>query len=84
MIPPDAKAVAVIVTVVGPTAPGNLRLFAAGAPEPLASTINFAAGVVRANNAVIPLGAGGEIAVRCDMAGAGSTHFLFDAFGYFK
>jgi hypothetical protein len=38
---------------------------------------------VRANNAVVPLGSGGELAVQCDMP-SGSTHFVFDAFGYFK
>jgi hypothetical protein len=53
---------------------------------PTASTINFAANHVRANNAIIPLGSAGQVGVRCDMppGSTGSTHFLMDVFGYFK
>jgi hypothetical protein len=51
-----------------------------------ADGVNFAAGRSRANNAIVPLGSGGRIEVRCDMpAGStGSTHFVFDVAGYFK
>ena len=45
--------------------------------------INVRAGIVRANNAVVPLGIGGQLAVRCDMP-SGSTEFFFDVFGYFQ
>jgi hypothetical protein len=78
--------VAVNVTVVGETDTGNLRIYPAGSPLPTASTINFAVGKVRANNAIIPLGVGGQITVRCDMAVAstGQTHFLLDVTGYFQ
>lgn len=40
----------------------------------------------RANNAVVPLGAGGMIGVQCDMpsGSAGSTHLVLDAYGYFR
>jgi chitinase len=82
-IPGDATAVAINVTVVEETGVGDLRLYAAGGAVPSASTINFSTNHVRANNAIIPLGAGGQIAVQCDMP-AGSTHFLFDVTGYFK
>jgi large repetitive protein len=85
-VPADARAVAVNVTTLQQTHAGNLRLHPAGAPAPLASTINFEAGRTRANNALARLGAGGTLAVRCDMPGAaaGSTHLLLDVFGYFK
>ena len=84
-IPLDARAVAVTLTVVQPTAGGNLRLFPAGTALPTASAINFAANQVRGNNAIIPVGAGGEIAVRCVLATSpGSTHFVLDVFGYFR
>jgi len=53
------------------------------ARHPLASTINFRAGIVRANNAIIPLGASGSISVQCDMT-SGGTGFFFDVFGYFE
>jgi CSLREA domain-containing protein len=85
-IPSDAAAVALIATVVGPTDPGNLRVYPAGAASPLASTTNFAANRVRANNAVTPLGAAGQVAVQCDMpaGSAGTANLVIDAFGYFR
>jgi hypothetical protein len=82
-VPADAKAVLLNVTVVGQTDVGNLRLYPAGAPVPLASTINFVAGQTRANNAIIPLGVSGQVGVRCGMP-TGSTHFVMDVFGYMK
>ena len=30
------------------------------------------------------LGTGGQISVQCDMPSTGTTHFLFDVYGYFK
>jgi hypothetical protein len=85
-IPADARAVAIVLTVASPTDGGDLRLYGAGTPLPVASTINFAAGHTRANNAIVPLGAGGAIRVQCDMpvGSTGQTHFLFDVTGYFK
>jgi hypothetical protein len=85
-VPPTATAVAVNVTVVDPTDEGNLRLYPAGSPAPAASAINFSAGKTRANNAVVFLGADGQIDVRCDMppGSTGQTHFLFDVMGYFE
>jgi chitinase len=84
-IPSDSVAVAINVTVLGASAPGDLRLYPAGGLTPTTSTINFAVNQVRANNAIIPLGVGGQIAVQCDMPpGPGATQFLFDVAGYFK
>jgi hypothetical protein len=83
-IPADARALAVNVTATNQTAMGNLRLYPAGEPLPLASALNFVANTARANNAIVRLGAGGEIGVRCDMAGSGSTDVILDAYGYFK
>ena len=85
-VPSDALAVAINVTTVLQTDGGNLRLYPAGGTVPLASTINFAAGRARANNAIVPLGQGGRIGVRCDMppGSSGQTHFLLDVSGYFR
>jgi subtilisin-like proprotein convertase family protein len=86
-IPADATAIAIVATVVGETDFGDLRIFPAGlTPIPLASTLNFAVNHVKANNAIVPLGTAGEIGVQCDMptGSTGTTHFLFDVFGYFK
>ncbi|MFI5006360.1 MAG: hypothetical protein ACHQKZ_02940 [Solirubrobacterales bacterium] len=85
-VPPEARAVSIILTVVQETEVGNLRVYPAGGAVPTASAINFAANHAKANNAVIPLGILGSITVRCDMApgSTGSTHFLFDVVGYFQ
>jgi hypothetical protein len=82
-VPFSAKAVAVNVTVVQPTADGYLTLYPAGAPLPLASTLNFRAGSVKANNAASVLGTGGGVAVFYG-AGGGTTHLLLDVTGYFE
>jgi hypothetical protein len=86
LVPADARGVAVILTAVLPTDFGNLRLYPSGSALPLASSINFVTGVTRANNAIVPLGTAGRIAVRCDMptGSTGQTHFVLDVFGYFK
>jgi hypothetical protein len=82
-VPFSAKAVAVNVTVVLPTTDGYLTLYPAGTSLPLASTINFRTGIVRANNAVVPLGTAGQVSVFCGMA-SGSTDFVLDVTGYFE
>jgi hypothetical protein len=81
-VPSDAKAVSLNLTVTEPTATGNLRVYAAGAPAPLASTVNYLAWQTRANNAVAPLTTSGQIAVLCSPAGG--THVIVDVNGYFK
>ena len=82
-IPATARALSVNVTVVGPTGPGDLRLYPPGGGVPLASTINYGAGQTRANSAVLPLNGSRQFAVRCDQA-AGSVHLLVDVNGYFE
>jgi hypothetical protein len=82
-IPASATAVAINLGVFQPSNGGDLRLYPAGGAAPLASSINFRAGIVRANNAIILLGAGGQISVQCDMP-SGTTHFFFDVYGYFQ
>jgi hypothetical protein len=84
-VPIDAAAIAINVTVVQPTGPGDLRLFPSGIGLPLISMINFASGQVRANNGVLSLGSGalGSFVVHNDMA-SGSVHLLVDVAGYFR
>jgi hypothetical protein len=82
-IPTSARAVAINVGIVSPTDIGDLRVYPAGEAPPPTSTINFRAGKVRANNAIIALGTGGQIAVWCDMP-SGSTNFFFEVSGYFQ
>ncbi len=76
-----AAAVAVNVTVVLPSAGGHLTFGPTGAPMPGTSTINFRPAQVRANNAVLPLGTAGGLAV---FAGtSGEVHLIVDVSGYF-
>jgi hypothetical protein len=82
-IPAAADAVSVNLTVTGATAAGNLRLYPAGIPLPLVSTVNYIAGATRGNNAIVPLNALGEMAVRCAQA-SGTAHFILDVNGYFQ
>jgi len=82
-IPSTAKTVALNLTVVSPTASGDLRVYPAGLATPQASAINFRPGIVRANNAVVSLGVSGAISVQCDMA-SGGTNLLIDVAGYFR
>jgi hypothetical protein len=82
-IPASAKAVAINVTVVNATGGGHLTVYPAGTQTPLASTINFRAGLVRANNAIVLLGTGGQLSVFCGMT-SGSTDFVLDVNGYFE
>jgi len=83
-IPADALALAANVTVVFPTAPGDLRVGPVGLGLQT-STINFRAGDVRANDAVLSLSGNpvGQLAVQTDIA-SGATHLLVDVSGYFK
>ena len=83
-IPPSARAVAVNIAVTQPTnGPGFLTLYPAGATRPLFSSINYNAGQTRANNAIVPLGASGDINVYCAQGG-GTVHFILDVNGYFQ
>jgi uncharacterized repeat protein (TIGR01451 family) len=82
-VPATARAASLNLTVTSPTSPGDLRLYPVGSPLPLVSAINYASGQTRANNAVTPVGTGGQIGVHCDQA-AGTVHFIVDVSGYFE
>jgi hypothetical protein len=82
-VSPTAKAVAVTLTVVFPTDYGHLTLYPADTTLPLASTINFRSGIVRASNAVLRLGVSGQISVFCGMP-SGTVDFILDVTGYFE
>jgi choice-of-anchor B domain-containing protein len=81
-VPATARAAALNVTVAGPSAQGHLRIYP-GSVLPFASAINYRAGQVRANNAIVGLSGGGGLTVRADQA-AGSVHVLIDVTGYFQ
>jgi hypothetical protein len=82
-IPSSARSVSVNVTITGPTSGGFLTIYPAGAPIPPTSTINFAAGQTRANNAVLSLGPAGDITAASGQS-SGTVHFILDVNGYFQ
>jgi hypothetical protein len=81
-IPSTARAVSLNVTVVQPTATGNLTLYPSDTAPPASSTINFQPGLNRANNAVIGLSEAGAIAVKANTSG--TVHLILDVNGYFE
>jgi photosystem II stability/assembly factor-like uncharacterized protein len=82
-IPPTALALAANVTVTGATASGHLAVYAAGAPIPPTSTINYRAGQTRANNAILAVGDLGALVIRPSQAG-GAVHVMLDVSAYFE
>jgi uncharacterized repeat protein (TIGR02543 family) len=83
-VPADARAISVNVTVTMPTDFGLLRLFPGDLSPTLASTINFAAGQTRANNAIVALADDGSGSIRVKADGPAEVHLLLDINGYFK
>lgn len=82
-IPVDAAAVTFNFTIVNTTSNGDLRVFPAGVPLPVVSTLNWIpATTVIANGALVPLGTGGAITVHND--GSTSVNLVIDVTGYFK
>lgn len=82
-IPSDAVAVALNLTATEPTGQGDLRIFPAGGGLPLVSSLNWSAGQTRANNAVVGLGAAGDLTVHPDQVG-GTVQLVIDVNGFFK
>ncbi|HZF10846.1 MAG TPA: PQQ-dependent sugar dehydrogenase [Thermoanaerobaculia bacterium] len=82
-IPAGAEALAINLTVTGPTAAGFLSVYPSGQTPPPTSTLNFNAGQVRANNAILPL-AGGGLDVMAGLPPGGQVHLVVDVVGYFQ
>jgi len=82
-IPSSAKAVAANVTALSSSTAGHLTVYPDGSPLPPTSTVNFAAGQTRANNAILVLGATGGVTVRSALA-SGTVDAILDVAGYFQ
>ena len=83
-IPSTAKALSLNVTVTQSSAAGYVTLFPAGQPLPPTSSINYAAGRTRANNAVISLDASGRLAAFAGQPTGTTVHVIIDVVGYFQ
>ena len=76
---PSAAAYSMNVSVVPQGPLGYLTVWPAGQPRPLASTLNSLDGRIKANAAIIPAGAGGDISVYA----TDTTNVIVDVNGYF-
>jgi hypothetical protein len=83
-VPATAKAVSLNLTVLPNRTSGHLRLYPFGGPVPQASAINFAAGQVRANSAVVSLGDDGQVGVHAHQTGLDVVDLILDVNGYFQ
>lgn len=86
-IPATAVGVAVNVTVLQPAGSGYVTLYPGDRPVlPLASTVNFTAGQLRSNNAILSLSTNGTgtLAITPAMNGGGTVHLILDVAGYFE
>jgi PKD repeat protein len=84
-IPGNARAISVNVTVVSPTALGNVVFFPGNYPSPVTSTIHYLAAATRSNNAILPLSTDGTatLAALATVQNSGTVHLLLDVNGYF-
>jgi hypothetical protein len=82
-IPSTATAVAVNVTVAGPTASGYVTTFPGNAFDPGTSTVSYSTGVTRSNNATLRLSTNGTGTLGIRNNGAGTTHVIVDVTGYY-
>ena len=88
-VPTTAQAVVFNITIVSPTDLGDIRIFPAGTPMPVASVINWVtADFAVANGAIAPVGlsGGNHVTVHVDMppASTGQVHLVLDVTGYFQ
>ena len=61
--PAGAVAVVLNVTVTGPAGPGYITVWPTGAARPVASNLNYVAGVTQANQVTVKVGAGGAVSL---------------------
>jgi Tol biopolymer transport system component len=85
-IPASARAIAVNVTALAPSAAGHLILHAGDiAPAP-ASSLNFSSGQTRSNSAIVHLAydGAGTLAITPFVTGGGTVQVIVDVSGYFE
>jgi PKD repeat protein len=82
-VPVGARAVAANLTAVAPTARGFVSVYPADFAHATVSSINFNAGVTRANAGVLPLSTDGTARLAAAASLAGSVDLLVDVAGYF-
>jgi cell wall-associated NlpC family hydrolase len=76
--PSTATAVFANLAVVSPQGAGFATLYASRSTRPYTSSINYSAGVVRANGQMVPVGTDGNVCIYS----LATTHFVLDIQGY--
>ncbi|MEQ1701316.1 MAG: hypothetical protein ABMA25_14500 [Ilumatobacteraceae bacterium] len=79
----DVLAVAVSITVVGPTQNGYLGAYASGSPS-VNSVLNFRTGQTVPNLAIVRPGANGKLTIVLNGDAAGTADVLIDVFGWWS
>ncbi len=79
-VPADASSVLLNVTVTGTTASSNLRVWPAGLPLPLVSSLNWQPGWTIPNSVTAKVGTGGQISIYNNN---GSANVIADVAGWF-
>jgi hypothetical protein len=85
-VPVSARVLSLNLTAVDATANGYIAIYPGDTTFPMTSSVNFAAGQVRANNAVAPLSRNG-LATLTALAGPSAgmeVHLVIDVNGYFE
>lgn len=80
-LPAGTTAVALNVTITGPTAAGDLIVYPGGQPLPLASNLNYVAGQTLPNMVLVPLGPGNTVTFNNS---AGTVNVIDDLLGYYN
>jgi uncharacterized repeat protein (TIGR01451 family) len=83
-IPPEATSVSVNVTVLSEPGGGTLSIYRGDGALSGTTTISFAAGKTRANNAVLQLATDGSGTIKVNNTAPGPVHFILDVNGYFE
>ncbi|CAG0934033.1 hypothetical protein PLCT1_02568 [Planctomycetaceae bacterium] len=85
-VPADARSLAVNITTVNPGSNGDLRIYPNAGAAPAATTIHFAIGGVRANNAIVSLAqdGSGSIDVLAEISDGVTLDLLVDVVGFFR
>ena len=83
-VPATARALALNITAFLPSAAGNIQVYAGDTGPPATSVINFSAGQVRSNNAIVSLASDGTTTFKARAGTPGALHFIVDVVGYFE
>jgi hypothetical protein len=82
-VPATATAVVLNITGIGPASATDLRVYPtprSGSAQPLVSSLNLAAGAIRANLVTVPVGEGGRVRI---LNSGGAPQVLVDVAGWY-